>query len=47
LEAQGAEQEKIKEELKNLSEGQNNIVKTQDDISTKLSAILAYLANHP
>ncbi|MCI80218.1 hypothetical protein A2U01_0101489 [Trifolium medium] len=47
LEAQGAEQEKIKEELNSLSEGQQNIVRTQDDISTKLSAILAHLANYP
>ncbi|MCI71435.1 hypothetical protein A2U01_0092698, partial [Trifolium medium] len=35
LEAQGAEQQKIKEELKSLSEGQQNIVRTQDDISSK------------
>ncbi|MCI54906.1 hypothetical protein A2U01_0076156, partial [Trifolium medium] len=44
LETQSVEQEKIKEELKSLSEGQPNIVRTQDDISTKLSAILAHLA---
>ncbi|MCI55618.1 hypothetical protein A2U01_0076869, partial [Trifolium medium] len=47
IEAQGVEQEKIKEELKSLSKGQQNIVKTQDDISTKLSAILAHLAANP
>ncbi|MCI54303.1 hypothetical protein A2U01_0075552, partial [Trifolium medium] len=47
LEAQSAEQEKIKEELKSLSERQQNIVRTQDDISSKLSVILAHLANNP
>ncbi|MCI92566.1 hypothetical protein A2U01_0113862, partial [Trifolium medium] len=47
LEAQCAEQEKIKEELKSLSKGQQDIVKKQDDISSKLSAILAHLAANP
>ncbi|MCI82589.1 hypothetical protein A2U01_0103863, partial [Trifolium medium] len=47
LEAQGVEQEKIKEELKSLSEGQQNLAKTQEDISSKLSAILAHLAPNP
>ncbi|MCI60632.1 hypothetical protein A2U01_0081888, partial [Trifolium medium] len=47
LDAQEVEQEKIKEELKNLTEGQQNLAKTQEDISSKLSAILAHLAPNP
>ncbi|MCI61845.1 hypothetical protein A2U01_0083102, partial [Trifolium medium] len=39
LEARSAEQERIKEELKNLSEGQQNVIRNQDDISSKLNAI--------
>ncbi|MCI67452.1 hypothetical protein A2U01_0088711, partial [Trifolium medium] len=36
LEAQKVEQEKIKEDIKNLSEGQQNVLKNQEDISSKL-----------
>ncbi|MCI38720.1 hypothetical protein A2U01_0059949, partial [Trifolium medium] len=47
LEAQSVEQQKIKEDIKNLSEGQHNMLKSQEDISAKLNAILAHLAgNH-
>ncbi|MCI52947.1 hypothetical protein A2U01_0074193, partial [Trifolium medium] len=41
LEAQKVEQQKIKEDIKNLSEGQEHVIKNQEDISSKLNAILA------
>ncbi|MCI76190.1 hypothetical protein A2U01_0097459, partial [Trifolium medium] len=47
LEAQKIEQEKIKEEVKNISEGQHNVLKNQEDISSKLNAILSHLAKNP
>ncbi|MCI93512.1 hypothetical protein A2U01_0114810, partial [Trifolium medium] len=47
LEAQKVEQEKIKEDLKNLSVGQENVIKTQTDISSKLNAILDHLSRQP
>ncbi|MCI39124.1 hypothetical protein A2U01_0060354, partial [Trifolium medium] len=47
LEAQEVEQGKIKEELKSLSAGQQNLAKTQEDISSKLSALLAHFAPNP
>ncbi|MCI38971.1 hypothetical protein A2U01_0060200, partial [Trifolium medium] len=40
LETQKVEQENIKEEVKNLSEGQHHVLKNQEDISSKLNAIL-------
>ncbi|MCI55716.1 hypothetical protein A2U01_0076967 [Trifolium medium] len=47
LEAQSMEQEKIKEKLKSLSEGKHNVIRNQDDIHSKLNAILAHLARNP
>ncbi|MCI50294.1 hypothetical protein A2U01_0071538, partial [Trifolium medium] len=47
LEAQMVEQEKIKEDVKNLSEGQNKVLKNQEDMSSTLKAILAHLAKNP
>ncbi|MCI21696.1 hypothetical protein A2U01_0042865, partial [Trifolium medium] len=47
LEAQKVEQEKIKEDVKNLSEGQQNVLKNQEDMSAKLNAILAHLSKNP
>ncbi|MCI61496.1 hypothetical protein A2U01_0082753, partial [Trifolium medium] len=35
LEAQKVEQEKIKEDIKNLTEGQHHVLKNQEDISSK------------
>ncbi|MCI33885.1 hypothetical protein A2U01_0055103, partial [Trifolium medium] len=47
LASQKVEQEKIKEDVKNLTEGQEHILKSQEDISSKLSAILAHLSRQP
>ncbi|MCI60406.1 hypothetical protein A2U01_0081662, partial [Trifolium medium] len=47
LEVQKVEQEKIKEDIRNLSEGQEHVLKNQEDISSKLNAILAHLAKNP
>ncbi|MCI58047.1 hypothetical protein A2U01_0079300, partial [Trifolium medium] len=47
LEAQEVEQENIKKNIKNLSEGQAQVIKTQEDISSKLNTILAHLARNP
>ncbi|MCI39422.1 hypothetical protein A2U01_0060653, partial [Trifolium medium] len=47
LAAQKAEQEKIKEDVKNLTEGQQHVIKTQEDISSKFNAILAHLSKQP
>ncbi|MCI35129.1 hypothetical protein A2U01_0056350, partial [Trifolium medium] len=47
LAAQKAEQKKIKEDVKNLTEGQEHVIKTQEDISSKLNAILAHLSRQP
>ncbi|MCI56784.1 hypothetical protein A2U01_0078035 [Trifolium medium] len=47
LAAQKAEQEKIKEDVKNLTEGQEQVIKTQEDIQAKLDAILAHLSRQP
>ncbi|MCI46102.1 hypothetical protein A2U01_0067342, partial [Trifolium medium] len=42
-----AEQELLKEEVKNLSESQHNIIKTQENINSKLDAILAFMSIQP
>ncbi|MCI33881.1 hypothetical protein A2U01_0055099, partial [Trifolium medium] len=47
LAAQKVEQEKIKEDVKNLIEGQEQVIKTQEDIQAKLDAILAHLSRQP
>ncbi|MCI27687.1 hypothetical protein A2U01_0048887, partial [Trifolium medium] len=47
LEIQKAEQEKIKEDVKNLTEGQEHVLKTQEDISSKLDAILTHISRQP
>ncbi|MCI28765.1 hypothetical protein A2U01_0049967 [Trifolium medium] len=47
LVTQAVEQEKIKEDIKNLSEGQERVIKNQEDISSKLNAILAHFARNP
>ncbi|MCI73087.1 hypothetical protein A2U01_0094351 [Trifolium medium] len=47
LAAQKAEQEQIKEDVKHLTEGQQHVLKTQEDISFKLNAILAHLSRQP
>ncbi|MCI60217.1 hypothetical protein A2U01_0081472, partial [Trifolium medium] len=47
LEAQMVEQEKIKEDVKNLTEGQHYVLKNQEDIGSKLNAILAHLSKQP
>ncbi|MCI86970.1 hypothetical protein A2U01_0108251, partial [Trifolium medium] len=41
LAAQKAEQELLKEEVKNLTKSQHHVIKTQDDMNSKLDAILA------
>ncbi|MCI36040.1 hypothetical protein A2U01_0057262 [Trifolium medium] len=41
------EQEKIKEDVKNLTEGEEQVIKTQEDIQSKLNAILAHLSRQP
>ncbi|MCI41433.1 hypothetical protein A2U01_0062666, partial [Trifolium medium] len=41
LAAQKAEIDQIKEDVKNLTEEQHHVLKTQEDISSKLNAILA------
>ncbi|MCI51376.1 hypothetical protein A2U01_0072620, partial [Trifolium medium] len=47
LAAQKAEQEQIKEDVKNLTEGQHHVLKVQKDISSKLNAILAHITRQP
>ncbi|MCI41757.1 hypothetical protein A2U01_0062991 [Trifolium medium] len=47
LEAQKIELEKIKEDIRNHTEGQEHVIKTQEDISSKLNAILAHLSRQP
>ncbi|MCI94557.1 hypothetical protein A2U01_0115855, partial [Trifolium medium] len=47
LAAQKTEQEKIKEDVKNLTEGQEIVLKVQEDISAKLNAILAHISRQP
>ncbi|MCI86683.1 hypothetical protein A2U01_0107964, partial [Trifolium medium] len=44
--AQKAETDQIKD-VKNLAEGQHHVLKTQEDISFKLNAILAHLSRQP
>ncbi|MCI42728.1 hypothetical protein A2U01_0063965, partial [Trifolium medium] len=47
LATQKAEQEQIKEDVKNLTEGQHHVLKTQEDIRSKLDAILAHISRQP
>ncbi|MCI78069.1 hypothetical protein A2U01_0099339, partial [Trifolium medium] len=44
---QKAEQELLKEEVKNLSESQQYLIKTQDDMNLKLDAVLKFIAKQP
>ncbi|MCI93275.1 hypothetical protein A2U01_0114573, partial [Trifolium medium] len=47
LAAQKAEQELLKEEVRNLTESQNHVLKTQEDMNSKLDAILAFMSKKP
>ncbi|MCI33735.1 hypothetical protein A2U01_0054952 [Trifolium medium] len=47
LATQKAEQELLKEEVKNLSESQQHVIKTQDDMNLKLDDILKFIAKQP
>ncbi|MCI57092.1 hypothetical protein A2U01_0078343, partial [Trifolium medium] len=42
LATQKAKQELLKEEVKNLTESQHHVIKTQEDMNSKLDAILAF-----
>ncbi|MCI43740.1 hypothetical protein A2U01_0064978 [Trifolium medium] len=44
LETQKAEQELLNEEVKNLTESHHHVIKTQEDISSKLDVILAHIS---
>ncbi|MCI37212.1 hypothetical protein A2U01_0058436, partial [Trifolium medium] len=44
---QKAEQELLKEEVKNLIESQHHVIKTQEDMNSKLDAILAFMSKKP
>ncbi|MCI29010.1 hypothetical protein A2U01_0050214, partial [Trifolium medium] len=47
LAAQKAEQELLKEEVKNLTESQHHVIKMQEDMNSKLDAILAFMSKKP
>ncbi|MCI38377.1 hypothetical protein A2U01_0059605, partial [Trifolium medium] len=47
LATQKDEQELLKEEVKNLSESQHNIVQTRENMNSMLDAILAYISRQP
>ncbi|MCI29921.1 hypothetical protein A2U01_0051130 [Trifolium medium] len=47
LATQKAEQELLKEEVKHLTESQHHVIQTQEDISSKLDAILAFMSRQP
>ncbi|MCI56608.1 hypothetical protein A2U01_0077859, partial [Trifolium medium] len=47
LATQKAEQELLKEEVKNLTESQHHVIQTQEDMNSKLEAILAFMSKKP
>ncbi|MCI96172.1 hypothetical protein A2U01_0117472, partial [Trifolium medium] len=47
LETQKAEQELLKEEVKNLTENQHHVIQTQENMNSKLDAILAFMSKKP
>ncbi|MCI85651.1 hypothetical protein A2U01_0106930, partial [Trifolium medium] len=47
LATQKAEQEILKKEVKNLTESQHHVVQTQEDMNSKLDAILAFMSRKP
>ncbi|MCI12193.1 hypothetical protein A2U01_0033296 [Trifolium medium] len=47
LATQKAEQELLKEEVKNLTESHHHVIQTQEDINSKLDAILAFMSKKP
>ncbi|MCI04501.1 hypothetical protein A2U01_0025548, partial [Trifolium medium] len=47
LTTQKAEQELLKEDVKNLTESQHHVIQTQEDMNSKLDAILAYISRQP
>ncbi|MCI83516.1 hypothetical protein A2U01_0104792, partial [Trifolium medium] len=47
LATQKAEQEQLKEEVKNLSESQRQVIQKQDETNSKLDAILAFMTRQP
>ncbi|MCI28938.1 hypothetical protein A2U01_0050141 [Trifolium medium] len=47
LATQKADQEQLKEDVKNLTESQQHVLKTQDDMNQKLDAILKFMASKP
>ncbi|MCI83974.1 hypothetical protein A2U01_0105250, partial [Trifolium medium] len=47
LATQKAKQELLKEEVKNLTESQHRVIQTQEDMNSKLEAILAFMSRKP
>ncbi|MCI58648.1 hypothetical protein A2U01_0079903, partial [Trifolium medium] len=47
LVTQKTEQELLKEEVKNLTESQNHVIQTREDMNSKLDAILAFMSKKP
>ncbi|MCI39463.1 hypothetical protein A2U01_0060695, partial [Trifolium medium] len=47
LASQKAEQEILKEDVKNLTENQHHVIQKQDEMNSKVDAILAFMSRQP